>query len=95
MTWLQSRVASAARKDGEAVLSRDKALLAGRKTAWGRFGVRIGNSKFRRFNVQPAQYKGRDYAIEPDASAASYFFAAAARACPPSARAIARASSAS
>jgi uncharacterized protein len=24
------------------LLSRDKALLAGRKTAWGRFGVRIG-----------------------------------------------------
>ena len=42
------------------------------------FGVRIGNGKFRRFNVQPAQYAGRKYAIEPDASAASYFFAAAA-----------------
>ena len=42
------------------------------------FGVRIGNSKFRRFNVQPAQYQGRNYAIESDASAASYFFAAAA-----------------
>ncbi len=42
------------------------------------FGVRIGNGKFRRFNVQPAQYSGRTYEIEPDASAASYFFAAAA-----------------
>ncbi len=42
------------------------------------FGVRIGNNKFRRFNVQPQKYKGRTYAIEPDASAASYFFAAAA-----------------
>jgi 3-phosphoshikimate 1-carboxyvinyltransferase len=42
------------------------------------FGVRIGNHKFRRFNIQPAQYSGREYAIEPDASAASYFFAAAA-----------------
>jgi 3-phosphoshikimate 1-carboxyvinyltransferase len=42
------------------------------------FGVRIGNHKFRRFNVQPARYVGRPYAIEPDASAASYFFAAAA-----------------
>ncbi|HEV3163746.1 MAG TPA: 3-phosphoshikimate 1-carboxyvinyltransferase [Isosphaeraceae bacterium] len=42
------------------------------------FGVRIGNHKFRRFNVEPARYTGRPYAIEPDASAASYFFAAAA-----------------
>ncbi len=42
------------------------------------FGVRIGNRKFRRFDVRPAHYKGRTYAIEPDASAASYFFALAA-----------------
>ncbi len=42
------------------------------------FGVRIGNHKFRRFNVQPSSYFGRPYAIEPDASAAGYFFAAAA-----------------
>ncbi len=42
------------------------------------FGVRIGNHKFRRFNVEPGHYKGRPYAVEPDASAASYFFAAAA-----------------
>ena len=42
------------------------------------FGVRVGNRKFRRFDVQPGRYHGRDYAIEPDASAASYFFAAAA-----------------
>ena len=42
------------------------------------FGVRIGNHKFRRFNVKPACYAGRPYAVEPDASAASYFFAAAA-----------------
>jgi 3-phosphoshikimate 1-carboxyvinyltransferase len=42
------------------------------------FGVRAGNRKFRRFDVRPAQYRGRTYAIEPDASAASYFFAAAA-----------------
>jgi 3-phosphoshikimate 1-carboxyvinyltransferase len=42
------------------------------------FGVRIGNHKFRRFNVQPCRYHARPYAIEPDASAASYFFAAAA-----------------
>jgi len=42
------------------------------------FGVRIGSHKSRRFNVEPACYTGRPYAIEPDASAASYFFAAAA-----------------
>ena len=42
------------------------------------FGVTIGNRKFRRFDVRPARYTGRPYAVEPDASAASYFFAAAA-----------------
>jgi 3-phosphoshikimate 1-carboxyvinyltransferase len=42
------------------------------------FGVRIGNRKNRRFDVYPARYQGRNYAIEPDASAASYFFALAA-----------------
>ncbi len=42
------------------------------------FGVTIGNRKFRRFDVRPAHYRGREYAIEPDASAASYFFALAA-----------------
>jgi 3-phosphoshikimate 1-carboxyvinyltransferase len=42
------------------------------------FGVRAGNRKFHRFDVRPARYRGRTYAIEPDASAASYFFAAAA-----------------
>jgi 3-phosphoshikimate 1-carboxyvinyltransferase len=42
------------------------------------FGVRIGNHKFRRFNVEPSPYTGRPFAIEPDASAASYFFALAA-----------------
>ena len=42
------------------------------------FGVKAGNRKFRRFDVYPARYRGRDYAIEPDASAASYFFALAA-----------------
>ena len=42
------------------------------------FGVRISNRKNRRFEIQPAKYSGRDYTIEPDASAASYFFAAAA-----------------
>ena len=42
------------------------------------FGVRVQNRKDRRFDVRPAAYTGRTYAIEPDASAASYFFAAAA-----------------
>ncbi len=42
------------------------------------FGVRVDNRKFRRFDVSPAHYHGRNYAIEPDASAASYFFAMAA-----------------
>jgi 3-phosphoshikimate 1-carboxyvinyltransferase len=42
------------------------------------FGVRISNRKNRRFEITPAHYKGRPYSIEPDASAASYFFALAA-----------------
>jgi 3-phosphoshikimate 1-carboxyvinyltransferase len=42
------------------------------------FGVRAGNRKDRRFDVRPARYSGRTFAIEPDASAASYFFALAA-----------------
>jgi len=42
------------------------------------FGVRIGNHGFKRFNVETSLYQGRPYAIEPDASAASYWFAAAA-----------------
>jgi 3-phosphoshikimate 1-carboxyvinyltransferase len=42
------------------------------------FGVTIANRKFHRFDFYPARYLGRNYAIEPDASAASYFFAMAA-----------------
>jgi 3-phosphoshikimate 1-carboxyvinyltransferase len=42
------------------------------------FGVTAANRDFRRFDVPTATYIGRDYAIEPDASAASYFFALAA-----------------
>ncbi len=42
------------------------------------FGARPANHKFRQFNIEPGHYQGRPYAIEPDASAASYFFAAAA-----------------
>ncbi len=42
------------------------------------FGVTAVNRKFRRFDVHPARYRGQTFAIEPDASAASYFFALAA-----------------
>ena len=42
------------------------------------FGVDPSNRKNRRFVVHPARYQGRTYRIEPDASAASYFFALAA-----------------
>lgn len=42
------------------------------------FGVRVDNRKGKRFIVRPGQYMAREYAIEPDASAASYFFALAA-----------------
>ncbi len=42
------------------------------------FGVVISNRKFHRFDIYPAHYRGSAYAIEPDASAASYFFALAA-----------------
>lgn len=42
------------------------------------FGVRAENRKNKRFVIKPGHYMGREYAIEPDASAASYFFALAA-----------------
>ncbi len=42
------------------------------------FGVTVDNRKNRRFDVHPNRYKGRTYAVEPDASAAGYFFALAA-----------------
>ncbi len=42
------------------------------------FGVRIAHKNERRYSIDPDRYKGRPYAIEPDASAASYFFALAA-----------------
>ena len=42
------------------------------------FGAKVEAEGFRRFVIEPAVYRGREYAIEPDASAASYFFAAAA-----------------
>ncbi len=42
------------------------------------FGVRVGRKGDRRFSVDPGRYTARAYSIEPDASAASYFFALAA-----------------
>jgi 3-phosphoshikimate 1-carboxyvinyltransferase len=42
------------------------------------FGVRVDTPSGGGFRVAPQPYRGREYAIEPDASAASYFFAAAA-----------------
>ena len=42
------------------------------------FGATVTREGERTFVIQPGTYGGRSYAIEPDASAASYFFAAAA-----------------
>ena len=42
------------------------------------FGVSAETNRLERFLVPTGRYRGRRYAIEPDASAASYFFAAAA-----------------
>ncbi len=42
------------------------------------FGVQVLNEDYRRFVVPAIGYDAADVAIEPDASAASYFFAAAA-----------------
>lgn len=42
------------------------------------FGVDVAVEQLAEFRVPQAVYSARDYAIEPDASAASYFFAAAA-----------------
>ncbi|WP_165071479.1 3-phosphoshikimate 1-carboxyvinyltransferase [Paludisphaera rhizosphaerae] len=42
------------------------------------FGYEAENRKYRRFILKPGRYDGRNYPIEPDASAASYFFALAA-----------------
>ncbi|RMG33784.1 MAG: 3-phosphoshikimate 1-carboxyvinyltransferase [Planctomycetota bacterium] len=43
-----------------------------------RFGVSVEVQEERRFLVEPQTYQAAEYAIEPDASAASYFFAVAA-----------------
>jgi 3-phosphoshikimate 1-carboxyvinyltransferase len=42
------------------------------------FGGTMKHHEFRRFEVAHGGYTGTDYEVEPDASAASYFFAAAA-----------------
>ena len=42
------------------------------------FGVDVGVPQRRRFHIEPQTYSAADYEIEPDASAASYFFALAA-----------------
>ena len=42
------------------------------------FGATVDQADDRTFIVPPSGYRARDYDIEPDASAASYFFAAAA-----------------
>jgi 3-phosphoshikimate 1-carboxyvinyltransferase len=42
------------------------------------FGVAATAVKHARFTVPPGSYEAQDYQIEPDASTASYFFAAAA-----------------
>ncbi len=44
----------------------------------GAFGVPLDVGDFTRFAVAPGAYRGTEYVVEPDASAASYFFAAAA-----------------
>ena len=42
------------------------------------FGVQVTNDHYQAFHLAPGTYQGRQYAIEPDASAASYPLAAAA-----------------
>ncbi|HEY6564876.1 MAG TPA: 3-phosphoshikimate 1-carboxyvinyltransferase [Pirellulaceae bacterium] len=42
------------------------------------FGVAVVAREDRSFGIAPAHYRGRDYDIEPDASAATYFWGAAA-----------------
>jgi 3-phosphoshikimate 1-carboxyvinyltransferase len=42
------------------------------------FGIDVSRGDLRRFTIPGGHYRGQDYDVEPDASAASYFFAAAA-----------------
>ena len=43
-----------------------------------RFGITVDDSDPRQLRIQPASYRTADYTVEPDASAATYFLAAAA-----------------
>ncbi|MDP9455518.1 MAG: 3-phosphoshikimate 1-carboxyvinyltransferase [Actinobacteria bacterium] len=60
--------------EGELVSKPYVGITAGVMRA---FGVDVGESEGR-FTVHPAAYAARDYPVEPDASGASYFMAAAA-----------------
>jgi 3-phosphoshikimate 1-carboxyvinyltransferase len=42
------------------------------------FGVPVANDNYQHFVVEPGRYAAQDYQIEPDATAATYFWAAAA-----------------
>jgi 3-phosphoshikimate 1-carboxyvinyltransferase len=42
------------------------------------FGVAVERDGYAAFTVRPSTYRGQSYSVEPDASTASYFFAAAA-----------------
>ncbi|HLK40195.1 MAG TPA: 3-phosphoshikimate 1-carboxyvinyltransferase [Polyangiaceae bacterium] len=61
--------------DGELV---SKPYIEVTAQAMSAFGATFRNEAFRRFEVPPGRYRAITYGVEPDASAASYFFAAAA-----------------
>lgn len=71
-----ARAALTVEVDGELV---SKPYIDMTAATMGAFGVELRHDEYRRISVASGQrYVGRDYAIEPDASAASYFFALAA-----------------
>jgi 3-phosphoshikimate 1-carboxyvinyltransferase len=47
-------------------------------TTMAAFGAEVDHDGAQRFHVPPGSYRGTSHLVEPDASAASYFFAAAA-----------------
>jgi len=61
--------------DGELV---SKPYIEVTAQAMRAFGAGFEREEYRRFTVPRARYEATTYAVEPDASAASYFFAAAA-----------------
>ncbi|MCA9245624.1 MAG: 3-phosphoshikimate 1-carboxyvinyltransferase [Planctomycetales bacterium] len=61
--------------DGELVSRPYVEMTCAVMQAFGAASVEFGD---RQFEIHKSQYSGRDYNIEPDASAASYFWAAAA-----------------